>query len=102
MTVLGKTPFHIGQSIVYLEKLCKKIFKLLKKSGQDPDYVTLLLEQIKSKKEEWHSANQLNLDLDDCEVCEFFERIHTRLIEELMDGVNGLIQNPRAAGPTQS
>lgn len=102
MTVLGKTHFHVGQSIVYLEKLCKKIVKLLKKSGQDPDYVTLLLEQIKNKKEEWgDNSEQLTSDLADCETCEFFERIHTRLIEELMDGVNGLLQNPRAR-PSQS
>ena len=91
MTIIHKTHFHIGSSLVHLEKLCKKIVKFQKKCGLDSVFLSLIQSDIETQKDLWEEEPEhLTSDINDCNTCQFFNRIHKRLIVELLEGGNEL------------
>ena len=72
-------------------------YKVTKKVYKDPCIVNLLLKEIESQKEVWNNNDCLRSDVEDCTVCEFFSRIHKKIVEELLEPTNDLIREKNAA-----
>ena len=87
--------YSVGLSTVHLEKLCKKVIKLLKKVDRDPCIINLILRELQDQKEVWiadEDGSQLKDNIDDCSVCELFSNLHKRIIDELLEVGNDLVK----------
>ena len=94
--------YSVGLSTVYLEKLCKKVIKLMKKINKDPCIINLILRELKDQKEVWIADDgQLRDNIEDCTVCEFFSRLHKKIIDELLEVTNDLIKEKLLSATTR-
>ena len=87
--------YSVGLSTVYLEKLCKKATKLLKKVDRDPCIINLILRELQDQKEIWiadEDGSRLKDNIDDCSVCDLFLRLHKKIINELLEVGNDLVR----------
>ena len=87
--------YSVGLSTVHLEKLCKKVIKLLKKVDRDPCIINLILRELQDQKEVWiadEDGRQLRDSIDDCSVCELFSNLHKKIIGELLEVSNDLVK----------
>ena len=87
--------YSVGLSTVYLEKLCKKVTKLLKKVDRDPCIINLILRELQDQKEIWiadEDGSRLKDNIDDCSVCDLFSRLHKKIINELLEVGNDLVR----------
>ena len=87
--------YSVGLSTVYLEKLCKKVTKLLKKVDRDPCINNLILRELQDQKKIWiadEDGSQLKDSIDDCSVCDLFSKLHKKIIDELLEVGNDLVR----------
>ena len=64
--------YSVGLSTVHLEKLCKKVLKLMKKVDKDPCIINLILRELQDQKEVWiadEDGRQLRDGINDCRDC---------------------------------
>ena len=90
-----QSQYSVGLSTVHLEKLCKKVTKLLKKVDRDPCIINLILRELQDQKEVWiadEDGSQLKDSIDDCSVCDLFSKLHKQIIDELLEVGNDLVR----------
>ena len=64
----------------------------MKKIDKDPCIINLILRELQDQKEVWIADDgQLRDHIEDCTVCEFFSRLHKKIIDKLLEVTNDLI-----------